>query len=189
MSIQNDQRAYIKDYYLLRKFDLEAAKNGEEICHKSVSSNLKFVDGVDSNNQCVLLYEETNTYVVSSADNLRMKPLAWVEGKPVYKGDVLYVTDGLHKGKSVVANGNLVYNQLLGSFLPIESNSSYENKANIKYLTWNKPKVKKEGWINIYNNGTTHLHDTKENADQGSRNSYGERSNGFVTTVRIEYEV
>lgn len=78
-----------KDYSMLRPFDLEAAKRGEKICWHKQGCDIAFV-GAMSNGQIV--YEYIQEQIISSCNSsqFRMLPLAWVEGRPVYKLDVLW---------------------------------------------------------------------------------------------------
>lgn len=91
------------DYTLLRHFDLEAAKRGEAIC--DVARNYEVVTfaaeaGSDGNHAVRL---PSMNIVFAKSSNLRMAPLAWVEGRPVYKGDVLY---GKSSGRKYTADGS-----------------------------------------------------------------------------------
>jgi hypothetical protein len=79
----------LKDYYLLRNFDVDAVKRGEKFCDKNGRSAWSFLDGPDTLGNCVLVYEPGGSFVIVHISELRMKPLSWVEGKPVYKGDLL----------------------------------------------------------------------------------------------------
>lgn len=81
---------YQKDYSLLRHFDAEAAKAGEAIClYDYPDVNVAYVAGPDKAND--VCYLTGNNYLeISAISCFRMKPLCWVEGKPVYKGDILY---------------------------------------------------------------------------------------------------
>lgn len=86
-----------KDYSLLRPFDLDAAKRGEPICFKDDGQLATFLGESDQvENDICLRWEETFGSVESGKcamlgrNLISMAPLCWVEGKPVYKGDVLY---------------------------------------------------------------------------------------------------
>lgn len=200
-NMNTNEQNYTKDYSLLRKFDLEAAMNGE---HVMVGYGNKFDDCVyithhiEPVKEYVFDVKDQGFIVVGASctttraftlDCVKMKPLAWVEGKPVYKGDVLYATGGCHKGTLVTANGKKVFDGHNGDkYLPVKYGASDCANAAINDLTWNKPKVKREGWLNIYKNGTTYLHDTEEEAVKGSVNYYGKVALNFVTTIRIEWE-
>ena len=83
---------------------------------------------------------------------LRAAPLCWVEGKPVYPGDVLERENGKAFVPDIVAiSGEL---RMLGEGLP--------SFLNPELLRWPRPKPVKR-WINIYPNTG---HSTKAAADQ-----------------------
>lgn len=80
---------------LLKPFDIKAAKCGEEVLYVYTTGNTedtKFVAeaGIDGDHAC--RDTEGNIFLANEED-LRMRPLAWVEDRPVYKGDVLYWKD------------------------------------------------------------------------------------------------
>lgn len=199
-NMNTNEQNYTKDYSLLRKFDLEMVKCGWDMLY-NLDGELKdcsyvthhlspieeYVFNIEDHGFIVVGASCANTHH-QTLDYVKMKPLAWVEGKPVYKGDVLYYaprTEVLSgrpctiKGSvSNIANGLQLEEEREGTFVWTMASN----------LTWNKPKVKREGWINIYKNGTTYLHDTEEEAAKGSVNFRGQCSPDFVTTIRIEWE-
>lgn len=73
---------------------MEAAKVGDEICWPDgEDEDLSYISGPDAaDNIC---YSYDGKFFISISSNFRMAPLCWVEGKPVYKGDVLYLKDML----------------------------------------------------------------------------------------------
>jgi len=79
------------DLSLLRPFNLELAKSGEPICRFDTTP-LLFVGA--GTKQIVVEHTKTNVIASYSEYNLRMAPLTWIEGKPVYKGDVLWYKYG-----------------------------------------------------------------------------------------------
>lgn len=91
-----------KDYSLLRPFDLEAAKSGELFVFNDCGELLprKFIAGPDIDGG-VVVQDTDGRFQVSQSLPYNMAPLCWVEGKPVYKGDVLYWS---HDGERVVAS-------------------------------------------------------------------------------------
>ena len=74
-------------------------------------------------------------------------PLCWVEGKPVYPGDVLWQTtlagDVLkRKAKQISA---------YGSYLEFEETGSWSMDGSVSKLSWVEPPPKPvKYWINIY---------------------------------------
>ena len=123
------------DYSLLRPFDLETAKRGALMTCNKIGTELKYVAGSDSSGEICATYKG-GQFGIFRSDVLRMSPLAWVEGRPVYKGDVLWHTIG----KSFVTVEN-----------PISERSfSYKKMPfEYRYLTWTPPKreVKLLAWL------------------------------------------
>lgn len=162
-----------KDYSLLRPFDLEAAKAGaplfEIYMHRSkVKTDEEistYIAGPNNLNEYVISYP-TNGYMTytDSIKDVRMAPLAWVEGKPVYKGDVLYqyyVQD--HKNRLVTISDT--FTNGIGNYLTFTEGGNWAMDGNVSKLTWNKPKVKKSGWMNCYKHSENSVHPTKTRAD------------------------
>ena len=81
-----------KDYSKLRPFDLTAAMRGEPICFHGLGQPFDFIAGPDTAGYYVVL--DCLRFQFYTEDKLRMAPLGWVEGKPVYVDDVLYSNDG-----------------------------------------------------------------------------------------------
>ena len=159
-----------KDYSLLRPFDLEAAKNGALVCWMYEDGPLRYIGkatcGVDM--ACFEWIGGTHkgTFETYPNTNLRMSPLCWVEGRPVYPGDNLYLKNGC----GVFTAG--------GRMVGVELNS----------LTWSKPKrtVKKAGWINIYPlvgecGQASAIYPTKTAADNSA-------SSARIACTRVEWE-
>lgn len=139
-----------KDYSLLRPFDLEAARAGEPIC-ALVNGGTKvaprtFVAGPDSMGYFVVVPED-GCYRFGRAHEYRMAPLYWVEGRPVYPGDVLWQTtlagDVLkRKAKQISADG---------SYLEFDETGSWAMDGSVSKLSWAEPPPKPiKRWINIY---------------------------------------
>ena len=79
------------DVSLLRAFDLAAVLGGEKIC-TDMAHDRDYITGPDRNNLvCVGNSGELSLF---NHHYLRMRPLCWVDGMPVYKGDVLYSRTG-----------------------------------------------------------------------------------------------
>lgn len=75
---------------LLRPFDLAQAEAGAAICCSHLEEPITFVGRtVDG---CVAVRRADGGIVMPYKSSLRMKPLFWKEGKPVYVGDRLWHT-------------------------------------------------------------------------------------------------
>ncbi len=206
--MSTDKQNYTKDYSLLRKFDLEAAKNGE---HVLVGYGNKFDDCVYITHHIEPIEEyvfnvKDHGFVILGAsgscthaftlDSAKMKPLAWVEGKPVYKGDVLWYNEF---GFSIEVTGNNDYdpnNGLKGKVKEVtKKNPCCHVGGELTWApfyewSWNKPKVKREGWINVYKKHQTgsKIYVTKEEAYEGCEKCFSAPADDYITTVRIEWE-
>jgi len=116
------------NYNLLRPFDLEAAKRGEEICWRG-GEDLTFIAEAGPDGDHAIRGAKGNLQYAES-QYLRMKPLAWVEDHPVYKGDKLwYKTAGLIIADKACGDG---------WFFSKDGVSIYP-----KSCTWTKPEPKK----------------------------------------------
>ena len=139
-----------KDYSLLRPFDLDAAKGGAEICYGSNGDceSVTFLAEAGPDGDHAIRDHEGNCYVEPDY-GLKMAPLCWVEGKPVYPGDVLEHA----KLGELVAKSRHASREMLVT-------EKFDSVA-LGNLAWPRPKPVKR-WINIYNIG----YDTKAAADQ-----------------------
>lgn len=164
---------YTNDLSLLRPFNLEAAKNGELLTAVNNCYSFKFLTYCKSDNNiyCQLTDNSQDHVYLYTTNNLRMKPLAWVEGKHVYKGDVLYwkyknykflavdkiIEDNIIQGYTCDHDGEIIYGK--------EGDSGVTSGT----LTWNKPKqkVKRKIWINVYPDGCFSYF-SKDSADMNS---------------------
>lgn len=105
-----------KDYSLLRPFDLEAAKHGEPICFSSGAKITRFIDGPDSVGDLVFVVPDGQFYFTREKE-IRMAPLAWVEDRPVYRGDVLYNKVGQELTATGEKGGKLIASKFPDSIL------------------------------------------------------------------------
>lgn len=152
-----------KDYSLLRPFDLEAAKAGHEITNENGDARI-YVDGPDYMGQVCVKGCQGGLYI-DPVGSLFMSPLCWVEGKPVYKGDVLY--------------------SKITSF-----RYEADGSENDEFFTWTKPTVKRDGWVNVYQQSSligsrrstgSEIYESKADADLGA-------GRDRIDCVRIEWE-
>lgn len=174
------------DFSLLRPFDLEAAKRGEAICFNDGDGPLEYlgtpVAGDRKNGDWAFRWVRsarplTGNVAIYRAENIRMAPLCWVEGRPVYKGAKLWAFGGTHGGRFVTAKRA----PDSAGYLHIEHHSP-DATARIDYLTWEPPKVKREGWVNIYpGRSFCVIQSTEERANRAAEQSR-------IACVRIEWE-
>lgn len=133
-----------KDYSLLRPFDLEAAKRGEAICYHGDGEVLLDVTVTKAAGICGR-WETTDKELYWTAKQLeetfRLAPLCWVEGRPVYRGDVLY-----YKGfgqKEVATATGPHKNGSCDGFSYRGKITGDGNYAPADCFTWKLPKVKR----------------------------------------------
>lgn len=139
MTKKDDKMNDKKDYSMLRPFDLEAAKAGEPIIWGYSTAAVFLGESINKRNVGgrgeQFRIEHVSGLSYAYADDLKMAPLAWVEERPVYKGDVLYSRDiagNVEKHVIHSANGSSLW--------------SDNGKVPAFGITWQKPKVKKSGW-------------------------------------------
>lgn len=164
-----------KDYSLLRPFDLEAAKAGEIVQWYQDNSTLEYIGPSTSLGEAGCFKwlsgeDTTGTYEGYKAEQLRMAPLAWVEGKPVYKGDILYWNKkSSYPGAVFTVGSKIIYGTLISGKTVMPDGTVYpdDNESGMLAinLTWNKPKVKKSGWMNCYEHNGNCVYPTKTRAD------------------------
>ncbi len=163
-----------KDYSLLRPFDLDAAKAGAKVCYGSDGDceSVTFLAEAGPDGDHAIRDHEGNCYVEPDY-GLKMAPLCWVEGKPVYPGDVLWQTTPAgyvlkRKAKQISADG---------SYLEFEKTGSWAMDGSVSKLSWAEPPPKPvKRWINVYPNTG---YDTKAAADQ-------EEVFGRIACIEIE---
>lgn len=118
----------MNDYSLLRKINPDELVVGMKVLD-DVLDLCEFVAGPDHEGDVCLRYTSPHsgrvTLFLLRADDVKLPPLAWLEGKPVYKGDTVY-----HKQ----------YGAVLVAGYPIDLNE----------CSWKGPKTKHKGWVNIY---------------------------------------
>lgn len=148
------------DYSLLRPFDLEAAKRGEKLLFTEVLKEAEFVAGPDSDGEICVRHAIDNTLLVRQPGVFSMAPLCWVRVsaeddtlRPVYKGDVLYSSFfsecDRFTGKEDNAGRFVASGILDGGYIEAGERGSSAN-THTEQCTWTPPKVKREGWVNIY---------------------------------------
>jgi len=165
-----------KDYSLLRPFDLEAAKSGEKLIWLKEPCAL-LGESINKPNRPNLgaqyCIEHASGLSYATSNDLSMAPLCWLEGKPVYKGDILR-------------------NKLSGTVFVVDiyddEHDAFSSKSSILFFhsrnfTWTKPvtMVKREGWVNIYKGACASKYESKELADTAA-------SHQRIACIRIEWE-
>lgn len=129
-----------KDLSLLRPFDLEKSKAGEVLCDILDKYKYVFIGySKTTDNVYIQVIDETeDTIYECSARHLRMKPLCWLEGKPVYKGDELW-----HTNKDMKEYNYIVKDYDTDGYIKATENSlgrfEYLHK-----LSWNKQQEDKK---------------------------------------------
>ena len=138
-----------KDYSLLRPFDLEAAKAGVLLYDQSGSTLAGLLCCTPDSSGYFRAWVDRIGGLVSSlpGKSIRLAPLCWVEGKPVYPGDALWQTtlagDVLkRKAKQISADG---------SYLEFDETGSWAMDGSVSKLSWAEPPPKPiKRWVNIY---------------------------------------
>lgn len=124
-----------RDYSLLRPFDLEAAKCGEGVLWNN--HPVRWVDLAEAPRNQLSIVEHGCGLSYATKDELRMAPLCWVEGRTVYKGDVLY-RPGIDDGPVVASHIENVDGD--DDYLVFEGSDRDEFADNRRgYMTWAEP--------------------------------------------------
>lgn len=135
------------DFSLLRPFDIAAAKDGEPVCWDTGDYfSGRYLAGPDRSGEVAFEDNEGDLYL-RNASKYRMAPLCWIEGKPVYKGDVLYRKGISRDGEHFIAE-SIVRDEDGDVFLRYAGNggSSWVDGPEGMGVdaTWPPPKVKRE---------------------------------------------
>lgn len=176
----------MNDYTLLRKINPDELVVGTEVLDTDIGL-CEVVAGPDHEGDVCLRYTcpyaGRESLFICGVSELRLPPLAWVQGKPVYKGDVLY------RGTSQVVVVNCI-----GHALVVETVAgAVGDLAGTSDLTWEpvKPKTKRKGWINLYANSeggkptaSRHVCLTRCAADELADMVHSER----LACVEVEWE-
>lgn len=163
-----------KDYSLLRPFDLEAAKRGEKICTDELE-DVQYVAGPDEYTNVVV---KTGPYFILQKHRLRMTPIAWVEGRPIYNGDVLYCLSNYANWADIERGYEFKVSKKAEN-----EDALFDGEWWLAFtdLTWTKPKQKREGWMNCYPSRENCVYPSKEMADKYAASHRTE-------CIRIEWE-
>lgn len=135
----NEQR----DYSLLRLFDMDAAMAGAPLAWGRTALKCRFLGESKNtpnfdNRGAQFCIEHEGGLAYSYADDLFMAPLCWVEGRPVYRGDVLY--HPRHGEGKVIEDrrycgGAAIKYEAAGTAVAIDAPYFYDG------LTWTPPKT------------------------------------------------
>ena len=135
-----------KNLSLLRPLDFTQLKIGDEIVWLDYYDHRKvyYLGGPDDDGIIAIRTASasgSNSIYTRHQTSFAMKQLAWVDGKPVYAGDRLFVKGIINRpeGYSVCASS--------GESIKLEGFGRFS----VEMLTWQKPKTKRTGWIAIYN--------------------------------------
>lgn len=89
-----------RDYSLLRPLNIEAAKAGAEVtqynpdCPFFATNTGKLIGGPNSIGELVFEFDDCGFVLLEKDEDelefVKMKPLAWVDGRPVYEGDRIW---------------------------------------------------------------------------------------------------
>lgn len=166
INFQKEENIMIKSQFdILRNFNLTEFKEGAPVVSWNTPSvTFKYVCGPDSADN-VIVKGSNDQYMLHNIYELecaKMSPFAWVENKPVYRGDILeYCFDGETK-EIVVAS----FNEHMHHIICTKNNSYYT-----EYLQWPSKFVTR--YINVYPNttaqsGLVRLYKSRDSADQSA---------------------
>lgn len=168
---------------LLRPFDLEAAKRGAIVQWYRSDETLVYV-GPSMVRKAHCLKLSCGAYYIYDERDLRTAPLFWCECKPVYKGDVLYSKT---TGRQFIVGEYYEENNAV-------SDESSSVCISVRNFTWAKPvvKIKKEGWINLYENDGEFINAVTSSSyiseEIAKRNAWCDHME-YTKTIHVEWEV
>lgn len=166
--IPESTESFEKNLELLRPLDPAKLKEGEKLLHFRGEREVTYIAGPDEVDAIVVRGSDDRLHL-HQARWYRMNPLLWIAGRPVYPGDKLF-----HEGEVVFIHdhvGNVGW-----------VTCSDGTRRDTKKMTWDRPKVKKEGWVNIYPGRTaSSVHLSKEAADMAG-------CDNRIACVRVDWE-
>lgn len=125
----------VRDERLLRHFDVKTANVEAILWLGDLDTPVVFI-GRGRNNTTNVVEHPSHSLMYVEDDRLKMAPLCWVEGRPVYKGDVLY-RPGIDDGPVVASN---IENVDGDDYLVFEGSDRDEFADNRRgYMTWAEP--------------------------------------------------
>lgn len=187
-----DMTIQVINYNLLRPFDLEAARRGEPVLQQGEVFEVRWVARSGDWKSNIVegpdMHTGMKTVRYVSDELLRMAPLCWVEGRPVYPGDHLW-----HHGTQQMIQVTGIHDkeEREPCIAAIDKKCASFLGYYISSLTWTPPIVKREGWVNVYRAtpgspraaDVSNAYETKEIADV-----HVNRAAERIACVRIEWE-
>lgn len=176
----------MNDYSLLRKINPDELVVGIKVLDVDLGL-CEFVAGPDHEGDVCLRYTcpyaGRESLFICGVSELRLPPLAWLEGKPVYKGETLFRGSVWVRVVSVLNERTLAVETLTGHVGQF---------ASLSELTWELPKkkTKRKGWINLYKSRdpntpvATGLWGTREAADDLAQRTSSER----LACLEVDWE-
>lgn len=137
----------------LRPFNLEDALSGAKICDWYGVSIHSLASPVPDRDGEFIVWSDHEGGLIEFKDkrSLRMAPLFWVEGDPVYRGDVLYSTVSHYKGEERTVTG------CEGDIVSTVERG--DRTCTASDLTWVKAKKRFHTYLHLYDDGTSCVHD------------------------------
>jgi len=175
----------------LRPFD-PTTHTDDTLYTNNSSKTLRLLGGPNAYGNYVFQCDEDKDFLILNPVDVYLKPLGYVEGRPVYEGDVLYWNDnstrpGLEEHiRGVDDKGRFLGITTKGGELLYSGGD-----ISAECLTWTKPKikVKKEGWINIYQRDLDgFLAETSLWIRTTKNEALKDKRPGALDTIRIEWE-
>ena len=156
-----------EQFELLREFDAANCCVGTKVIYADFNKG-EICSPLNRLNEFIVNYEEDG-YIVHAKcteKNLRLLPMTWLEGKPVYKGDTLY-----YKGSDIAllkqGTSLIIIDTRLPNFAVLIDAGGFQRIIPFDALSWKNIQVPivHTRWINCYPNGFTAHHKSKEEAD------------------------
>ena len=178
-----------------KEFNLGEFVNGNPASVEGNKVIFMYVAGPNPQGNVVIQWAASKRYEVRPVKHLEeycwMAPLCEIEGKPVYVGDELWYSDASVSTRIRVTG----YNDKVDDFSGLKGiiqeslrecyKVGNETWAGITNWSWEKPKKKKTGWVNVYpclfqRNETSVIYKSKETALQ-------QAASDIIDTVEITW--
>lgn len=130
-----------KQYNLLRPFNKEQMLEGKPICYSTMEA-VQYVAGPDVGGDVCVWFNQEQLCLETQLE-LRMAPLTWVEGKPVYEGDVLYWNNKTYEpGSKFTVGSKMLYSDMIEGVSVMANGKVHDTPGtgvHTESLTWNPP--------------------------------------------------
>lgn len=136
---------------LLRKFDPAATDEGETLLFEAEpGAPLLEFSSWFTKSSALFVCDKADGYLYiryDTFDKWRIKPLFWIEGRPVYVGDAMYFNESSQAPGTKVVIKRGWYREFTTQLVLDVEGSDFVGTCLPHQLSWEKPKTKREGYV------------------------------------------